>query len=60
MVKRMSAGISPSYLSAIEHGKKHGSVAVMARIATAFDVLIGDLVPANMSESGEIAGQSLD
>lgn len=32
------AGISTSYLSAIEHGKKDRSLAVMARIATALDL----------------------
>ena len=48
------AGISTSYLSTIEHGKKPGSLAVMARLAEALEVLVDDLVPANMSVGDEI------
>lgn len=45
------ARISAPYLSELEHGKRDGSLAVMARLAEALDVLVDDLVPANMSES---------
>ena len=45
------ARISAPYLSELEHGKRDGSLAGMARLADALDVLVDDLVPANMSES---------
>lgn len=37
-------GLSPSYISEIERGKKAGSVNALARIANAFDTTIDALV----------------
>ena len=42
-----AAGISAAYLSDIERGRVDGSLAVMARLADALDVLVDDLVPTN-------------
>ena len=39
-----AAGVPSSYLSAIERGKKPGSVKALTRLATALDVALDDLV----------------
>ena len=39
-----AADVAPSYLSAIETGKKPGSINAMKRIAAALDVALDDLV----------------
>ena len=38
-----AAGVAASYLSAIENGKKPGSVSTLKRIAAALDVALDDL-----------------
>ena len=39
------AGISPSYLSQLESGKRGGTTEVLSAIAAALDLTIDDLVP---------------
>jgi len=45
-----AAGVSPSYLSEIEAGRKPGSVDAMVRIATVLRVAVDDLLPPRPNE----------